>query len=287
MNHLYYHNRIYPVPGSWNELSPKQLLRIVKLLYSSSSVEVGKLKLFCILSGWSYLRIAIVTRLFTDKHLDARIHLLSLPERKIKQLNFLTQLYAAIDEFPNFLLGQEFVDLTINKIPKYKNYYGPSDQLSNITIAEFTMTEMCFIKWKRSEGKEILALNELVAILYRPRRASASDSADVRVPFDPELTRLHLPVVAKWPNAVRIAIAIFYESCRSSKLQSNSDLFSDDDGTDQPLFGLWSLMRNVAKSGHFGDMDKVQNQYLDVILMELHEVKAEAEKLKSQQTEKA
>ena len=50
----------------------------------------------------------------------------------------------------------------------------------------------------------------------------------------------------------------------------------------ESLYGLWSVMRSVAKAGHFGDFDKVQEQYVDTILMELNEAIVEAEKMEAE-----
>jgi hypothetical protein len=38
-------------------------------------------------------------------------------------------------------------------------------------------------------------------------------------------------------------------------------------------------MRSVAKEGTFGDFDRVNEQYVDTILMDLNEVVAEAEQI--------
>lgn len=271
MIYLHFNSRSYELPSNWNELSARQLRLVLPLLFGADGVSMRhRIAIFKILSGWSYLKIFSVTRSFPWQKTS-----LSADER-------LLNLYEAIETGTSFLL--EDISLTRNLLPTYEGFQGPADELSNVVAAEFCFSEIAFLQWK--QNRNVSYLNSLVAILYRPGKSSKDrvkdDNGDLRYPFYPHLTVKYERIVRKWPYCVKLMIAMYYEGCRRKKIEENENLFSGSDS--ESLYGLWSVLREIARSGHFGDFDKVQNQFIDTIFMELQEVQAEHDRLKSKST---
>lgn len=288
MNYIFLKERTYEIPSHWNELTGKQLVQLMPVVYNLMQRNVGLLRIFQILSGWSAFRIARITGMITHPKMEIALASIWWSKKYDKYFERANKLMEAIESCTSFLLDEDQMNLTENKLPFYKGFYGPSHQLSNMRMAEFAISEMHYLQWKRSEMQGIDHLNNLVATLYRPKRSKydhkANTDADHREIYNPNLTPAYVKKIEKWSLDVRLAIVTFYEGARKEKLDTNPEIFAEDQGGDPSLFGLWSLMRQVAIKGHFGDFDKVQDQYIDTILMELHEIKAEADKLEEQKT---
>jgi len=189
-------------------------------------------------------------------------------------------LLAAARDATEFLF--EGNTLTKNLLPFYRGYAGPADDLQNLKMLEFCHTEFFHSRYEKDGN--IDDLNALVAALYRPKKSRWSYSytknpdGDFRVPFNPNTIAYYQKRLAKWPTHVKLAIFRFYQGARASIITRNPRVF-DNGGGEESLYGLWSVMRAVAKSGHLGDLDKVTDQYVDTVLMELNETVAEAERI--------
>ncbi len=250
MIEVYYGKRSYMTPSTWNELKREQLLGVMNVLQQPVDEAKGLLMLLRIITRIPWWRFLLAK---TPYLMDAAV------------------------EATSFLMEKN--DLTKNLIPKYKGLYGPADSLSNLTMAEFCFTETFFSIWKHSTDEEYL--DRLVAVLYRRKREGynhrINPDGDHREKFNPNLIEYYRMQVEGWPKVVKQAIAHWYDGCRNQKIEENPKVF-DGSGGQESVNGMWSVMRNVAKGGHFGDFDKVGEQYIDTILMELNEVVVEAER---------
>ena len=254
MIEVYYKKSFFKCPTEWNELTRKQVLQVMKILYGQTSEINGILMLFrCIASipWWQFYTMR------TGGLLNAAL------------------------EATEFLVKEN--NLTKNLIPKYRGFYGPADQLGNLRMGEFCFAEFFYLKYRNS--KEYADLDDLVSVLYRPGKRfynhRINEAGDHRKPFNPNVQQHLKKSVKRWPLEVKHAILHFYEASRDEKIRNNDKVFSKGGG--ESLYGMWSTMRGVAKTGHFGDFDKVQEQYVDTILMELNETVAEAEEMEREQ----
>jgi hypothetical protein len=277
MNFIYYKNYTHIVASEWNELTGKQLRKIMRVIWTGNDLQC-RFKLFRILTGWSWKRLYLVSGMFHIKQISFIAQLPFINKYVEKYLNNCARLFDAVIDATHFLFVTN--DLVKNLIPVYRGFYGPDEEIRNVKMAEFTFSEIAFLAWKKSKDPKYL--DDLVAILYRPGRKKydhrKNSDGDHREPFNPNLSPYNAKQIAKWPMDVKLSIATFYMGCREKKIIDNERVFSGSGEGDESLYGLWSVMRNVAKAGHFGDFDKVQDQYIDTILMELNEVIVEAEK---------
>jgi hypothetical protein len=277
---VFYKGRFTEAAGSWDELSASQLRQAVAILTGPYLPEVKRLRLLKVLLRWSWWKIALAMGM---------LRFWDLPEQKSglrrlqlfgKAVDRTARLAEAAEELTRFFF--EGNTITRNIIPEYKGFFGPADALANMRMAEFCFSENYYLLWKQTQ--ETKYLNLLISCLWRPGKKNAANEAagDYRTPFNPAMHNTMAARVNKWPADVKLAMAMIYDGMRAKKISDNPKVFSDAEPQGETVFGLWSIMRSVAKAGHFGDFDKVQHQYLDTILMELTEASIEAERLEEQ-----
>lgn len=271
MTELFY-KKWWKIAGSWNELTAKQAINILTVLSIGLPIEKEKLMLLKILLKWSWWKTAVFFGQFRFNNLNKIKKPSALFGRVMDRTATLAM---AMDELTAFLKAEN--TLTKNLLPNYKKYAGPSDGMDNLRMAEFVYAESYFFKWR--DGKNMGDLNNLVATIYRPMaKKTAQHSDDVRVNFNPNMIAKYAVVVDRWPWQVKLLIAQYYAASRQQKIAQNPEVFADSGTEEGSAFGLWGVMRSVAKAGHFGDFDKVQELYVDTVLMELTAAILEAEK---------
>lgn len=252
MRSAFFRHWSYAVPDSWNDIPSKNYLPVIKVLYTEHGDDRGVLMLFRALAG--------------------------IPWWQFFMMRSPNLLPAAIDA-TEFLAENK---LTKNLLPFYKGFAGPADNLANIKMAEFCFAEFYYNNYGREENLE--HLNALVSVLYRPKKSRWKYSykknldGDFRIAFNANSMGYYQKKIEKWPTHVKLAVLHFYQGARAQIIQRNPKVF-DNNGGEESLYGLWSVMRSVAKSGHLGDLDKVSDQYVDTVLMELNETVAEAERI--------
>lgn len=250
-------NRRYNFPESWNELMCNQLTAVMQLLFlQKQSAERMLLELVKVLAGMS------------------RYHFMRAPVEELEEFFYLLQ----------FVLQPDF-EFTKNLLPGYQHRYGPADALSNLRMKEFTFTEDLFMRWCESERQDLMTLDELVAILYRPAPAKydlkKNPLGDNRCEYSQNVCQWEAKhIVNQWPLKVKLAIAHWYDGCRRFIVDCNPDVFSG--GGDPARYGLVSVMLNVAEGGVFGTFDKVEEQYVNLVMMQLNEIVDKAAKIKAQ-----
>lgn len=245
------HKKFYSVPTHWNELTGRQLVQIIRVLQSDELLLPAQVKLLKILTGISWFR------LWFGGILD------------IEDKVYLTE----------FLLQDN--QLTRNVIPEYRGLYGPGDDFSNLVVAEFVFAEQYYSIYK--DDKEVAALDMLIATLYRPGKLfynkSLNKDGDIRRPFNDFVIPYYQKKVSKWPLDVKLAILHWYDGCRSKLVADNPNVFGGQSTGEPSLYGLFSIMRGVADKGVHGDLSKVEKMYVQVFLLELNELVAEADRI--------
>lgn len=244
------------VPTEWNELSARQLVQVMEIIYGQLPYSYGILQL-----------LKVIT---------------CLPSWKWNSLKF-----SEIEEFlylPEFLVKES--RLTKNLLATYDGWAGPASNFNNLLMAEFVFCEDYFLKYKGDE-KDQKSLDNLVAVLYRPRRifynGAMNSKGDARIPFNEnECTYRAGKKVAHWPISVKLAILTWYEACRLQMIEDFPGVFSGTSG-EPAKYGLLTMMRNVAQSGVHGDLKAVEMQFLKMVMIELDEITTEAEAIEKLQ----
>jgi hypothetical protein len=264
MKKILLNKRFYSVAESWNELTEKQLLQVMRILFLPP--VKGELKA-------------------EEKLLRLTQTIIGLSNYRFFQCNV-----EELEEFfylTSFLFAKDLV-FTKNILPLYKYshtaFYGPADHLDNLRMKEFTLTEDLYMRWYDSEQRDTQALNELVAILYRPAPAHydfvRNPNGDCRERFNQNVSSFYASnYINLWPPEVKIAIAYWYNGCRIEMVNRNPEVFSGSG--DPALYGLVSVMLNVAESKVFGDFDKVEEQYVNLVMMQLNEAIDKGKKLEA------
>jgi hypothetical protein len=271
LGELFHKGRFYSFPETWNDLTGKQLVKVISVLYSNLDISVGRIKLLQIILGWNGWKIISICGLHRFKKLKPDY----TPKILGRYLDNTERLAAAAEQVTEFVFEEN--KLTKQLLPKYKGLFGPSSELANLRMGEFCYTEHFYLQWK--ETKKMVFLNQLVATLYRPGKEE-KDLGDQRVKFDPNATTAIVGRIDRWPLAVKLSIAEFYNGCRTEKIENNQEVFESQGEDDVvSLHGLWSVMRSVAKAGHFGTFDGVAEEYVDTIFMELKESIVEHKKM--------
>jgi len=252
------HNRLYTVPDSWNELTGRQLLQVMEVLYGDMPVNTARLKLLKILTGITWYRFFLV------------------PLRERAEFLYLT----------DFLIND--MGLTKQLLPEYRGFYGPDDDFNNITGEEYVFSEDYYFKAFTKEGPDepkVLneeMLNELVAVLYRRKKKgydlTLNKDGDPREAFNQNICHYHAKhTICKWPLAARLAVFTWYENCRQNMINSNPDIFKGGNG-EPAKYGLISVMRVIAEGGIHGTFEQVQKMYVKMWMVELNEKYEEAKR---------
>lgn len=289
MNDLYYRGTFTSIPGSWDELTARQYVRTISvLILQKGNRQEKQIQLLKILTGFSWYRMARILDWW--RYNPRRFQLLNI-KRLLRRmpadggslahaLDRTERLASAAEELTAFLF--QSCTLSRNIMPRIGRYYGPSDYLDNLRMGEFVYAENYFNIWK-SKG-DITSLNQLISVLYRPAQyrylfGGYRRTSDPRIPFDPVQCARSIPNISGWSLEKRIAIATMYGSMRQRLIDENPRVFTDSGSNeDSSPYGLWSVMRQVAKEGHFGKFSDIEQSYVSTILMELNESIIEAER---------
>jgi hypothetical protein len=290
MNTITYTHRNKPVelrfPGSWDELSPSQLLRIAKkwplwimaLRHTSAGtgiaiINAAMLEQVIILSGinrWNWFSA------------NTRNFLRLLPTRRqMRQFKRNPEFLEEFDYLPALLSISKFlfekVDRTKNPFPilrgKNRLLHGPADSLMSICVKEFIFADSFFTSYKKTLGRD--ELDMLVSVLYRPgKQIKATDpgfTGDYRIPFNNMAIDEWMPDVKLLPMAEKTAIALFYEGCRSNFEKLYPKVFEkhEENPTTNNSQGWYSLLSELP-ADKFGTLTQREQVNIDVMFTELN-----------------
>ena len=253
--------KFYSIPISWNELTAKQLLQVMDVLFLKGyKPEQLFLKLLQVLTGISTYRF-----FKTDVE-------------ELEEYFYLTA----------FLLRSDLV-FTQNLLPEVvadeEKFYGPESGLNNLRMKEFTLTEDYYSQWFDSEKKNEEALNQMIAILYRPAPEGynflKNEAGDFREAFNQGISAYNAnKYITHWPKEVKLAISTWYAGCRLAMVADNPEVFGG--GGEPSEYGLVSVMLDVAESGVFGPFKEVEEQYVNLVLMQMNQTIAKNKKAEAQ-----
>jgi hypothetical protein len=215
MNQALIGQRTYQVPGRFVELSPAQYLGVVELLHAGLAKLELKLRLTMVL-----LEVRHRPLLFAQ-----------LQRMSSEQRYELTQLADFCLEEPRFT-KQLLPEVRVPGARRTK-LHGPADAFGNLSFAEFIQAEGHFFDYQRQPEER--HLNLFVATLYRP--AGGKNPADRREAYVQGDVAGRAALVARLPLATRLAVRMWYSSCRGAYVRKyTGSLFTapTGDGSTRP-----------------------------------------------------
>ena len=226
------------LPSCWNELTAKQLL-FVSEMFSKDLTVVD----FKVASLFDFLSIKL--KVFKRINAEDAFYL-------CKTLDFILQ----------------EVTLTRNLIPVIKRrlskFYGPGDGLLNCTFGEFTQAHTRFEQYV--ETQSLSALDELVAILYRPRkfgwviRKHFMDCLDQRIRFKERTFKRRIRKMGKVDKLIKYSVFLFFSGCLNSLPKQFPNVYrKKEDSVSSSMNGWISLIISLANS-------KTDNQSIDLVV---------------------
>ena len=194
MNQVEIDGKTYSMPSDWNELTRKQVVFVSRLFQRQLSMVDFKLR-------------ALFDFLSVRPKIKKRIH----PE----DAYFLC-------ETLDFLFSE--VSLTKNLLPVImtgrRKCTGPSDAMMNCTFGEFTMANSLLDAF--SKTKEQKYLDEMVAVLYRPKkwfwfiRRSFTDNQDPRKKFVTRSLKKRCTRMAALDYHIKYSVFLFFSGVLNS-----------------------------------------------------------------------
>jgi hypothetical protein len=254
--------RCIEFPETWNELSDIQIVHIAATLFEDLPELELNMKLVRIMMQYRYREL----------------------------LN--TQAEAMLEQvFPLVEWVKKDCNLTEQKIPVLykwygiKKYYGPSSGLLNLRFCEWDAAERCLYAFH--QARSVGSLYQFIAVLYRPKRKvrylPTDDVSDLREAYNFSKTEGIAKDLQSFVSLQKAyAILLWYKGCRSHIQDLYPSIFNSSEAAtedQQPFF--FPLMRSIAKSGIYGDIDKVEQLYLYTTLEEMvaaEEERAEVER---------
>lgn len=204
------------VPGTWNELSPRQLIIATRLLASLSHDPV-KLRVRAVLAFnglKNQLKPTVGGICFLQRGRTSYPIPVDILQQAADRLTFLTSEST----------------LTRQLLPRIAGMLGPDSGLANLTFLEFEESEKHFTDYSLNQRPE--SLNALLATLYRKIDKSAKPdspdfSGDQRTKFNPFIVPRNAKNFVRVDAAIKLAVYLFYAGCRNNLVRTFPRVFGD------------------------------------------------------------
>jgi hypothetical protein len=282
MNEIQIGKHIFETPESWEEVSKSQALDIAQALINSTTIEDFKSRLML---RWLKLEgnvYSLNNRTYVrkgSKSKTLRLH------RQGKPMFISPEDWFMICETLNWM----FIDapdgktklfrsrITQNPVPVIKKgftkYYGPDDLLSNCSAVEFAKADTRLISF-RNTGEEH-HLNEMIAVLYRPRRRfrriarmiTGNYNTDRRVKYSDAHLK-NAGNIAKLPFETRYTILIWFEGCCTVMAEKYDQVFSGGASSDDSK-GWAGVFQRIADKAT--EIESVMEVNIHTLLFDLNE----------------
>lgn len=212
-------------PDNFRELSRKQIVYYFKLLLRGCNKE----ELVHRFIKKFFARLPVVRILLqrdkaaTTKSLYKYRHFQEAYENNASELDKLTALFRFFDGIRYF---------TIAPVRRLHWFFGPKDDMKNISIAEFAFAEKELISYLNKDTK---AMNRLVAIFYRPLSLQRIFSKyDKRQALDSETIEKRARRLSRVSDAKKVAVLTWFQMIRRDLPEKFPNLFNQakksDDG---------------------------------------------------------
>lgn len=257
-------------PSTIHELSPKQYLAYLKLMYKAEirSIPIKDLRvaLLKIVSpihfGTSYLKM--------DKEEKSEMW------ESIYALSEKMDSFFDIEEMEGKLSYRPHLKCATNLLPCWKDYVGPDDMLNNITWGEFISCMNLLNVYKQAMESEDMQqadniLSELFFTLYKPTE---------------EQKRVAVPIYIRMHALYFFTYVFELISTTPIDIHGNeidfSIIFSNKgSGSNDNRIGWNGLVFAIAESGVFGKTSDVHQESFWSVMLYLYKCAFDAEQLKS------
>ena len=235
----------FTVPQSWNELTPWQLPRIAKAIftpYKNKRIQQAYILLLL------FLKKPTLKTLWRAAYLFRQVPL------------------STLKTYADFLYKTD--DLT--KFPNIKGMAGPGNRMIDTTINEFAYADVFYYNW--TQKKMPIDLERLAATLYRKNRKGSRPVFQLK-----EMTSYgrQLP---KLSEGELIAIMLAFQGTRKLLIKTHRHIFKGGGGKGQ-YTSFSKIINDMATSTPqpFGDFYKTQtantHDFLKVLDQQLAEAK--------------
>jgi len=239
---------------TWNELTSRQLLRLVRLRLRGEEPTPDEL---------------LQVLLQVPKHAFAR---LTVPHR-VQLRPRAAFLGAAATDVP---------PLTAQLLPQLncglRRYYGPREAFRNLRFDEFIFADNYYLRYLRTG--EARCLDQLVAVLYRPQGAGyapreVSYQGDRREPFNEHLVPARVQAQARLRPHAKLAVLLYYRGCRQLLEQRYPYVFTQDNTTQATSTGWQEVLHELAGGVRY--LQATAHEGLHNVLREMNRVLRQAE----------
>jgi hypothetical protein len=262
--------RTYAMPEAWNELTGKQLVKLVPILFGDMEPVVAdthSLRILLGMSKWRFNRI------------DAEV--------------------VAEELLPMVAFIRNTRDLTKQLLPVIRcggtSFYGPADGLGNLRMVEFDFAERELAAYHADNTQH--SLFRFIATLYRPGKRGydhrRNPDGDPREGFNDNLLAYYANILQEdmHPDMAR-AIMLWYKGCRQQLAEEHPRIFpaaadkseeQEDKPDEEPALPTYfGLMRTIAEKGTYGNFDQIEQMYLGNALAECEFMMDEQIRLKEE-----
>jgi hypothetical protein len=171
-------------------------------------------------------------------------------------------------------------------------YYGPKDALQDISFCEYRLAHSHFVSYIESHDEQ--DLNNLIAVLYRPRKRFLwlrkylrSYNGQPRISITSKSNPVHLEQrarrIGKLSIAVRYGIFLYFSGSEHFLVNGKPTVdgkeidFSilyekPEDASDSPDIGLIGILYSLAETKVFGSIAETDDQDLYDIMIRLYQV---------------
>ena len=254
MNEVRIDNLKVSLPSSWNELTYRQLLQVCSMF--SLGVQASHFKLSLL------------------------IKFLGIKKKVLKKVDPEDAYFLC--ESLNFLL--EDVTLTkalvksirISRFP-WTRLYGPADSMSESTFGEFTKAQVRYEAYDTTKDPAIL--NEMIAVLFRPKRSfwwlrrHLVESPDPRRRFIDRTLAKRARSISPVDPAIKQAIFMYFSAVQKALPDQFPNVYKKKPGDDKSKSGGWSTLIISLADGKTDDqsLDRVMHSNLYNVFMGLEQ----------------
>lgn len=255
---VYYKKRKVSMASTWEDLSRRQFIRVIRLLHKKIKNE------------W-YAADAMM-RVLTNRNFFS---FFLLP----------ADLRWRCYEFMKWVFEKQ--NVTAQLIPKFRRFYGPAGNFENLLLCEFHHTEISYQDYILSKGSDIDALNRLIAVLYRLSKKKRSydrnrdPDGDLRIKFNANELAWNQRRIKYFPIAVKHAIFTWYDACRQQLFTDYREAFTGKSKRDSYAAGLYEMMRSIS-GGKYGSLKDVEQLYVHTAFLEIVASKREEKEMEKQ-----
>jgi len=225
MNTVTIDSASFQLPSAWDEMTGKQLLFVANLFNRRLSVIDFKLKIL--------------------------LHCLAIRPKLIKRIDP-EDAYSLCQSF-DFLLKD--VTLTRNLIPVIRpgfiKYYGPSDKMLHCSFGEFTKAHNKLDQYIKTRDEKVLS--EIIAILYRPKKAfwfirkRLTNNRDPRRKLHDLSLKKRTAIFANLDPSIKYGVFLFFTGVLNSLPGQFPNVFRKrEDNSEENKYGWVPLVISLA-----------------------------------------